>query len=287
MKSKIKTNILTAIALLFTISVCLFIGWNEYQMAKRKSEGPIVKKVTMYSEYYINQDSDPTQVPDDSKPLIVYIGQFKFNKGSDEPIFVQDGLKPHTFAQRVSNLMFKIDEIPANSTPLRKKIMQIVDDWEIKGNQVQAFFIDYRPKSPDFKAYNQFLYDLKRTDKELKYKNVNWHTIATINKDWIDTKKEEYLVLKDNSPVLFIEPTIKELQSDEFLTKLENIGMAFKVKFPVGFEDIEFDRNRLKQNNFYGSGAKVLDKDFVKPDDDLKLGFLPKALDEKFNKENK
>lgn len=274
-QSKTTTIILTTIAFLFVVSVTLFLGWNEYQMAKRKADGPIVKKVTMYSEYYLDAETDPTQVPDDSKPLLAYAGEFKFNEGSNEPIFIPNGLKPYTFAQRVTNVMFKLNSIPKDTMPLRRKIMDIKNSWKIKGNELQAFFIDYRPENPDFKAYNQFLYDLKRASDDFKYQNVNYHVVFTMDNKWLKSGKGDYKILKENTPLAFIMPSIQDLQSEEYLTKLENVGMAFKVKFPIGFEDANFDRSRLKQASGYGSGMKVIDKDFVKPDDTLQLTFMP------------
>jgi len=278
-----KTNILTLCAFLFVVAICLFLGMNEYQMATRKAAGPVVKKVSIHSEYFLDGETDPTQVPDDSKPLLAYIGKFEFKNNSSEPIFIADGIKPYTFAQRVTNLMFKIDKIPTDTMPLRRKISKITQNWQDKGNETQAFFVDYRPKNPDFEAYNQFLYDLKRISDDFKYQIIGYHAIATFDNSWLEVRKDDYIKLKDNSPLLFLTPSIEDLQSDKYLTKLENIGMSFKIKIPVGVEKVDFNRNKLKQNSYYGSGLKVIDKDFVKPKDILQVGFLPKFLDKKIN----
>jgi len=283
MKKLNKTKILTIISAMFAIFSVLLIGYKEFGNAKREIEMP-EKKVSIYSEYFLDKGIEASQVPDDSRPLFIHVGDFKVNPDSSVK-FIDDGMKPTTFAQRVVAIEFKINYIPKDTKPLRQAILDLTEAWKIKGSDVQAFLVDYRPENPDFDAYNKFLYDLRRINPEFKYQTVNYHTVPYIDKKWIGNEKmkKEYLKIAENSLVFFVDVNEDDLKSDDKLKKISEIGSAFKIKLPANGDKIEFNRALLKQSNYFGSGVLTLDKTFVKPETGVRVGIWPKFITDMFN----
>jgi|GEM_PF-5293881 len=278
MKTLTNVKPLTIITSVFLISVFVFISWIEVKQTKEQLAPK--SDFLIASEYYLNASSKPEQVPDDSLPLNIYIGEFKATNKS--LTFIDNGLKPTTFAQRVVNLRFKLDNIPEDTMPLRKKISEIVHTWGLKGNAITALFVDYSPKKPDFAKYNKFLYDLKRISDDFKYQTVQYHVVPLISKSWINNKDyKNYINLKENASLFSVSLTKEELTSPEALKKLNDIGFSFKLILPDGYKNLAFDPKLIKQNRYFGNAMETIDAGFIKPDNEIKVGFLPKFI-EKF-----
>lgn len=275
MKRKKEKKPLLIAAALFLVSAIFFVGWMEFHHAKSQLETK--NELIMSSEYYLDASSNLDQLPEDSLPLNIYIGKL-VSKGKTVD-FVEDGIKPTTFAQRVVNLIFKLDSIPDDTFPLRKKISEISKQWGIKGNSITAFFVDYRPKNPDFKKYNKFIYDLKRISDDFKYQTVQYHAVPVIDKNWIGNKKySDYIKLKENASIFMISIDKEDLISEKSLRNLAKTGFSFKLKLPSNYNLLSFDRKLIKQNPYFGNVIETIDAGFVKKTNEITISAMPRIL---------
>ncbi len=261
--------------ILATIAMVIFIviiGSMSYKDMNPDTNKQIRNEIrTITSEYYIDTSATKEVIPDDSKPISIFVGKIYKGK-SGKYRFKHQGMKPTTFAQRQANLIFRITHIPEDYEPIIKIIGKEIDLWNKRGTDVIALYFDYRPKNPDFKTYKNFLVTLRGTPKTREY-----HVIPSIDMSWINNKtKSSYITLSGPSSGFFVYGKYKNFVKQ--LKKLNDIGYAFRIKIPANYVKNKETQQLLLDNKYFGSAMKTINSDSEIPKEKDLIRLLPKIL---------
>ena len=233
---------LSALALAGAIG---FVSWQDIQPQARSSADA---GGTLTSGYYADAGIPASLIPDDSLPVTIAQGKFEYVRGKPSR-FIQRGLAPFTLAQRQINLMVQLDSLPSDDGAV-DALGALIRNWKKEGNIVSDIFLDYRPASPDFLRYAEFIKMLKQSP-ETKTRRL----IPVVDYTWLeDGAFNQVLKLQEAAPLFLLAGT--EGRADKAAEAARKDGVHFQLF--CGMEDT--DAKPLAQNPLFEGCLVRLDQ---------------------------
>ena len=260
-----KDKIFPLLSVLFLIAVIGVMSWRDMNPEVHSSKPEELSSFVYYADTGITLD----MVPDDNNPITIALGTFK-NTPDEKTEWISQSMPPAIFAQRQVNLLLRFDDLPKNMKETLEKIQSLKEAWERKGNTIATIFLDYRPETPDFKSYAEFLdavYDHFRLTNGLGVvADVSW--LDAPHRDIIQLLQKHILLFQINLPHPNIPP--------EIFSELEAFGHAFLIRFPADIRPVDLDMRNYKK--LYLLAGIVLTLDSRKPwlQKKERIGILPK-----------
>ena len=224
------------LSVLFLIAVVGIMSWRD--MHPKVDEGKPEELSSFF--YHVDTNITPDMIPNDNNPVTIVLGTFKYaSDGKTE--WISQGMSPAIFAQRQVNLLLRFDGLPKNPEKTLKKIQSLIKDWEQQGNTLTTIFLDYRPKSPDFTSYTEFLnaaYDRFRLSH-------SFGVVADVS--WLEPSYKNQLKQLHKNVSVFLVDLPNPKIAPEIFSRLETFGYAYFLRFPAGILPADIDMREYKK----------------------------------------
>lgn len=263
--------------LLTILSVIVFIGvvgamsWHDMhpsQLVAPKNMAPVI------SSYYAGEKIAFKDIPDDNLSVVVLAGRFSY-AADGKMTFTPKGMPPASFAQRQVHILLQFDGMPKDPAKTIDQIQSVAKDWNNAGNDVNAIFMDYRPKNPDFKAYAALINGFKNDYNANPYKRINYNLAPLVNLSWLnDSMKPGLKSIEEKSAFFLIDLRPQDV-TPETAKKLENAGYRYDLRLTAGAlpSDIASGKEVLSSIGRY---MVTLTPGVVIPKKEEKIGIFPK-----------
>ncbi|MFH1158556.1 MAG: hypothetical protein V1721_06700 [Pseudomonadota bacterium] len=260
-----KGKILPFLSILFLIAVVGVMSWRDMHP---EAGGGKPEKLSSFT-YHADTGVTPAMIPDDNNPVTIALGTFR-HAPDGKTEWIPQGMPPAILAQRQVNLLFRFDGLPKNPAETLEKMQFLVKDWERQGNTAATLFLDYRPKTPDFRSYAEFL-DAAHD----RFRLTNSLGIVT-DISWTDIQERDPFEQLHKNIVLFQIDLPQPKIAPELFLKLKRLRYAFLIRFPAGVLPADLDMRDYKKLMTLSGIVLTLDPHNPWPQKEERIGIFPK-----------